>query len=71
MRRAPRVVAPHTLGTRSTRPRLTHVTNSARMILLADAHAPQSPFAKDDNNCVHFAFHGHAINPDTGKIAEY
>jgi hypothetical protein len=40
------------------------------MLLLDDAHAPQSPFAKDiDDDSHHFAFHGHAINPDTGAIA--
>jgi hypothetical protein len=36
--------------------------------------APQSPFANAATNThrrPHFALHGHAFNPDTGKIAEY
>ena len=40
-------------------------------MILADAHAPQSPFPNGFIGQPHFAFHGHAINPDTGKIAEY
>ena len=66
-----RVVAPHTHGTRSKQPRLSHVAACTRMLLLDDARAPQSPFAKDEYERPHFALHGHAINPDTGKIAEY
>ena len=41
------------------------------MLLLEDARAPQSPFASEATERPHFALHGHAINPDTGKIAEY
>ena len=41
------------------------------MLLLDNARAPQSPFATDDHERPHFALHGHAINPDTDKIAEY
>jgi hypothetical protein len=66
-----RVVAPHAHGTRSKQPRLSHVAACTRMLLLDDARAPQSPFAKDEAERPHFALHGHAINPDTGKIAEY
>ena len=67
----PRVVAPHAHGTRSKKPRLSHVTACARMLILDDARAPQSPFTSVDPARPHFALHGHAINPDTGKIAEY
>lgn len=66
-----RVVAPHAHGTRSKQPRLSHVAACTRMLLLDDARAPQSPFSKDESEQPHFALHGHAINPDTGKIAEY
>ncbi len=42
------------------------------MLLLDDARAPQSPFTSvEPDRPQHFALHGHAINPDTGKIAEY
>ena len=66
-----RVTASHTHGTRSKQPRLSHVAACTRMLLLDDARAPQSPFPKDEVERPHFALHGHAINPDTGKIAEY
>jgi hypothetical protein len=39
-------------------------------LLLDDVRAPQSPFPTS-SSIPHFAFHGHAINPDTGQIAEY
>ena len=61
-------------GTRANQPRLAYVAMCARMLLLADAaRAPQSPYARDSDHDdrPHFALHGHAINPDTGKIAEY
>ena len=71
-----RVVPPphahaHAHATRSKQPRLSHMAACTRMLLLDDARAPQSPFATDDHERPHFALHGHAINPDTGKIAEY
>ena len=63
-----RVVAKHRHGTRSKH--LDHVAACARALLLEDARAPQSPFA-GELLFQHFALHGHAINPDTGMIAEY
>ena len=63
-----RTVAPHPHGTRSKH--LQHVAACARALLVDDARAPQSPFASSPDR-LHFAYHGHAINPDTGKIAEY
>ena len=63
-----RVATAHSHGTRS-KP-LTHIATCARTLLLADARAPQSPFATEPER-VHYAYLGHAINPDTGKIAEY
>jgi hypothetical protein len=65
-----RIVAQHTHGTRSNKTHLHHVAACARALLLDDARAPQSPFAPDPHR-QHFAYLGHAINPDTGKIAEY
>ena len=66
----PRVPATHSHGTRSKH--LHHVAAAARALLLDDARAPQSPFQnRGDPARYHFAYHGHAINPDTGKIAEY
>ena len=64
----PRLVAAHRHGTRSKH--LDHVAAFARALLLGDARAQQSPFT---GPLLHqyFALHGHAINPDTGKIAEY
>ena len=68
---SPKAPPTHAHGTRANQPKLTHIAASARMLLLAeDAHAPQSPFANAHER-PHYAFHGHAINPDTGKIAEY
>lgn len=65
-----RIVASHHHGTRSKH--LDHVAACARALLLDDARAPQSPFAPAPEALFpHFALHGHAINPDTGKIAEY
>ena len=63
-----RSVAAHRHGTRSKH--LDHVAACARALLLDDALAPQSPF---DGPLLyqHLALHGHAINPDTGMIAEY
>ena len=65
---APRVVAPHHHGTRSKH--LQHVSAFVRALLVDDARAPQSPFASSCSP-LHFAYHGHAVNPDTGKIEEY
>jgi len=65
-------VAAHQHGTRSTA--LHHVAAYTRALLFDDVRAPQSPFANAAPNThrrPHFALHGHAINPDTGKIAEY
>lgn len=64
-------VIPHHHGTRANK-HVNHVAACARALLLDDAHAPQSPFPSSTSSSQpHFAFHGHAINPDTGKIAEY
>ncbi|KAI2502091.1 Reverse transcriptase (RNA-dependent DNA polymerase) [Fragilaria crotonensis] len=67
----PRNVASHPHGTRSKH--LQHVAACARALLIDDARAPQSPFSPSQPlpSMQHYAFHGHAINPDTGKIAEY
>ncbi|KAI2490112.1 Reverse transcriptase (RNA-dependent DNA polymerase) [Fragilaria crotonensis] len=67
----PRTVASHPHGTRSKH--LHHVAACARALLIDDARAPQSPFSPSQPlpSMHHCAFHGHAINPDTGKIAEY
>jgi hypothetical protein len=40
-------------------------------LLLDDARAPQSPFAKKEPNRTPGAYLSHAINTDTGNIAEY
>ena len=64
-----RPVASRSHGTRSKH--LHHVAVCARALLIDAARAPQSPFASADLDRMHFAYHGHAINPDTGKIAEY
>ena len=64
----PRIVAKHPHGTRSKH--LQHVAACARALIFDDARARQSPFAQDPAH-MHFAYLGHAINPDTGKIAEY
>lgn len=63
-----RLVAQHSHGTRSKH--LQHIAACAHALILDDARARQSPFAQDPNH-MHFAYLGHAINPDTGKIAEY
>jgi hypothetical protein len=63
-----RAVAQHRHGTRSKH--LDHVAACARTLLLEDARAQQSPFA-GPLIAQYFALHGHAINPDTGRIAEY
>jgi hypothetical protein len=65
-----RVVATHPHATRSKH--LQHVAACARaLLLLDDARAPPSPFSHVHSPpAPHFAFHGHAINLDTGKIAE-
>ena len=49
---------------------MDHVAACERALLLDDARAQQSPFAAP-LLYQHFALHGHAINPDTGMIAEY
>ena len=64
-----RVVATHPHATRSKH--LQHVAACARALLLDDARTPPSPFSHVHSPpAPHFAFHGHAINLDTGKIAE-
>jgi hypothetical protein len=65
----PRRVAVHHHGTRS-KP-LNHVAACARALLVDAARVPQSTFNRPESERPHFALHGHAINPDTGKIAEY
>jgi hypothetical protein len=65
-----RVVATHPHASRSKH--LQHVAACARALLLDDARTPPSPFSHVHSPpAPHFAFHGHAINPDTGNIAEY
>ena len=68
-----RVVADHAHGTRSKH--LHHVAAVARALILDDARAPQSPFTNTyermHDQPMHYALHGHAINPDTGQIADY
>ena len=66
----PPAITTHQHGTRANKSRLSHVAACARILLLNDAHASQATFANVHER-PHFAFHGHAINPDTGKIAEY
>ena len=61
----PRIVAKHPHGTRSKH--LQHVAACARALIFDDARARQSPFARNPAH-MHFAYLGHAINPDTGKI---
>ena len=65
-----RRVAAHPHDTRSKH--LRHVAACARALLFDDARAPQSPFSKSTAPIMqHCALHGHAINPDTGNIADY
>ena len=72
---APPTVTPsHSHGTRS-KTHLNHIAAFTRALLVDDARAPQSPFTytyeRIHDQLMHYALHGHAINPDTGKIAEY
>ena len=66
---ASRPVPSHTHGTRS-KP-LNHIAASARALLVAAAQSPHSTLQNTSDKRTYFALHGHAINPDTGKIAEY
>ena len=50
---------------------LHHVAAAVRAILLADARALPAAPNEPSNPFSHFALHGNAFNPDTGKIAEY
>ena len=62
-----RTAPAHTHGSRS-KP-LAHIAAMTTALLLDAARAPQSPFSAPSG--LHYAMLGHAINPDTGKIAEY
>jgi hypothetical protein len=61
---------PH--GTRSTTAPLRHIASLAQQIIISSATAP-SPLlpAASSHYFPHHALLGHAINPDTGKIAEF
>ncbi len=59
----PTIVARHYHGTRLAS-RLRHISAAARTTILAAARTAHSAPA-------HFALHGNAFNPDTGKLAEY
>ena len=66
----PRATTRHSHGTRAnTTTPLVHIAASAKALLLdAARHTPQPSSLPVP---LQYAFHGHAINPDTGKIAEY
>jgi hypothetical protein len=53
----------HPHGTRLAS-RLRHISATARGVIIAAARAAAA-------GNVHFAYHGNAFNPDTGKLAEY
>jgi hypothetical protein len=59
----------HHHGTHANQP-LHHVAATARALLLADAARTPTPLAHPTTP-VHYALHGNAFNPDTGKLAEY
>jgi hypothetical protein len=54
----------HSHGTRLAS-RLRHISAAARSLILAAARATHAPKPS------HYALHGNAFNPDTGKLAEY
>ena len=59
-----RVPPRHSHGTRLAS-RLRHISAAARTVILAAARATHATTPS------HFALHGNAFNPDTGKLAEY
>ncbi|KAI2491412.1 Reverse transcriptase (RNA-dependent DNA polymerase) [Fragilaria crotonensis] len=56
----------HSHGTRLAS-RLRHISAAARNVILAAARVGSHPAAPSH----HYALHGNAFNPDTGKLAEY
>ncbi|KAI2493168.1 Reverse transcriptase (RNA-dependent DNA polymerase) [Fragilaria crotonensis] len=64
--RRPVVPVHHQHGTRANKQRPLHHIAAAARALLLDAAQPAPADAG-----VHYAFHGNAFNPDTGRLAEY